>query len=138
MLRSSVRRLSEGEGGEEEGEELSLVPEVLLVPGDRTSTAIVVGVIYIAPFILLHIIDVNKLTFNVAGMSRLHLQTNLMRKFLNYKEEHRAKISVGDVTMTMVRDVTEVVNFGFMKVLEVVRIVGKLSLALIFILTENV
>jgi len=142
ILSSSVRRLAEGgeevEGGEkEEEEEISLVPEVLLVPGDRTSTAIIVGVLYIAPFILLHLIDVNKLKFNVAGVSRLHLQTNLMRKFLNYKEDHRSKISVGDVTMTMVRDVTEVVDFGFMKVLQVIRILGKLALALVFILTEN-
>jgi len=136
-LASSARMLAEATAGGEEEEEFSLVPEVLLVPGDRTTTAIVVGVIYIAPFILLHIIDVNKLSFNVAGASRLHLQTNLMRKFLNYKEEHRARISVGDVTMTMVRDVTEVVNFGFMKVFEIFRICGKLMLALVFILTEN-
>merc|ERR1719265_1169824 len=39
--------------------------------------------------------------------------------------------------MIMVRDVREVVDFGFMKCLEILRIVGKLSLALIFILTES-
>merc|ERR1719453_2421617 len=60
-----------------------------------------------------------------------------MRKFLNYKEEHRSAISVGDVTMTMIRDVTEVVDFGFMKVAVICQIVGKLLFAIIFIMAEN-
>ena len=42
------------------------------------------------------------------GMCGMALLVGKLRsRFLNYKEEHRAKISVGDVTMTMVRDVTE-------------------------------
>jgi len=129
--------IAEGESGEAEEEEASLVPKVLLIPGNRTYTAVVVGLIYIAPFILLHVFDIKKLRMGVAGLSRARLQTNLLRKFLNYQEEHRSRISMGDLQMTMVRDVTEVVNFGFMKLLNTFAVIGKLTLALVFILAEN-
>ncbi len=62
----------------------------------------------------------------VAGLSRRTLQKNLLRKFLNYTEAVRGQISEGDVNMAMMRDVHEVVDCGFMKGLEVVRMVGKL------------
>merc|ERR1719162_1518788 len=69
-------------------------------------------------------IDYKKLSLGIAGASRIHLQANLLRKFLNYKEEHRSNLSVGDVTMSMVRDATEVVNSGFMKAFVVLRVIG--------------
>eukprot|EP00928_Gymnodinium_smaydae_P011913 TRINITY_DN14356_c0_g1_i2.p1 TRINITY_DN14356_c0_g1~~TRINITY_DN14356_c0_g1_i2.p1 ORF type:complete len:873 (-),score=191.78 TRINITY_DN14356_c0_g1_i2:103-2721(-) len=130
-----VRRLGESEG-EEEGA-LAFFGESLLVPGSRMYTAIIVGALYIVPFAICQCIDLKKLSFQVAQNSRLVMQANLLRKFLNYREEHRAKLSLGDITMAMVRDVTEVIDFGFMKALSIVSIAGKLMLALIFILAEN-
>jgi len=137
FIHSAARRLAEAAEHEPEEEEGSLVSEVLLVPGNRTYTAIVVGLIYVTPFVLLHCIDIKKLAFGVAGAMRARLQTNLLRKFLNYRESHRAKISMGDFQMIMVRDVTEVVDFGYMKIFPTIAIIGKLCFAMVFILSEN-
>mmetsp|Transcript_77863 Transcript_77863/g.166990 ORF Transcript_77863/g.166990 Transcript_77863/m.166990 type:complete len:860 (-) Transcript_77863:76-2655(-) len=127
--------------GEEEGEEgeeaIGLMPEALLIPGHRKQTALVIGIMYVVPFILLHLIDQYKCFIAIPGEARKALQANLMRKFLNYKEHVRSEIAASEITMAMIRDVTEVVDKGYMKVLEIFKIIGKLSCALIFILLEN-
>jgi len=131
------RMLGEEEGEEEEEEESGLLPHTLIIPGHRKKTAIVIGLIYVLPYIGIHILAQWRCWLRVAGTSRKILQANLMRKFFNYREEHRSTLKAGEFTMVMVRDVREVIDFGFMKVLEILRIVGKLGLALIFILTES-
>jgi len=130
-----ARRLAEAEV--EEVEESGIMFEELVVKGSRKYTAVVVGLLYIIPFFLLHWFDIKKIRYGIAGIARKNLQANLLRKFLNYKEETRASLSMGDITMSMVRDCKESVDCGFMKVFQVVRVVGKLSLALVFILAEN-
>eukprot|EP00747_Dinoflagellata_sp_TGD_P080316 gnl/TRDRNA2_/TRDRNA2_160841_c0_seq1.p1 gnl/TRDRNA2_/TRDRNA2_160841_c0~~gnl/TRDRNA2_/TRDRNA2_160841_c0_seq1.p1 ORF type:complete len:902 (+),score=160.81 gnl/TRDRNA2_/TRDRNA2_160841_c0_seq1:85-2790(+) len=129
-FREERRRLHGGEEG--------LIPlGGLWVPGHRGKTAALVGALYIAPFMVLQIVDLMKVSWMVAGRSRRVLQANLLRKFLNYTERVRSRISAGDVSMCMMRDIREVVDCGYMKVFEVVRITGKLLSALVFILAEN-
>lgn len=130
------------EGGEEEGGEESAEPwmplETLIIPSSRHYTAMVVGAMYVIPFALLHLIDLKKCYLCIPGAARKLLQANLLRRFLNYREDMRCLYGdPSEITMAMIRDVVEVVDFGYMKVLEVIRIIGKLSLALIFILAEN-
>eukprot|EP00440_Ansanella_granifera_P068259 gb/GFBE01074050.1/.p1 GENE.gb/GFBE01074050.1/~~gb/GFBE01074050.1/.p1 ORF type:complete len:841 (+),score=180.18 gb/GFBE01074050.1/:1-2523(+) len=125
------RRLAEEEGG------FSFVPEVLLVPGDRQRTAIIVGIAYFLPFFLTQVIDQYKCSLSVPGGARKLVQRNIMHKFLNCREEMRIHIKQSELTMSLIRDCVEVVDLGFVKALEVIRILGKLSLALIFILAEN-
>lgn len=103
----------------------------------RKSLAVIVGVLYIAPFAVNHAIDFTKMSLHVAGESRKTLQANLFRRFLHYVPSVRSKISTGDLTMAMSRDIQEVVN-GFMKLLRIVQIVLKLLCSLIFVLSENV
>lgn len=132
------RMLGEEEGGEAEEEEGGgLLPETLIIPGHRKKTAMVIGLMYVLPYVGIHILAQWRCWLRVAGTARKMLQANLMRKFFNYREEHRSTIKAGEITMVMVRDVREVIDFGFMKVLEIVRCLGKLGLALIFILTES-
>lgn len=139
-----ARALEEApEGSEAEGEEAGEEESFLsvegwpLVLGNRRYTAVVVGLLYICPLLLLQIIDNCRISWEVGGSCRKLLQANLFRKFLNYKESSRSSISTGDITMAMMRDVHEVVDFGYMKMLEVIRILLKLCLASIFILAEN-
>lgn len=136
IVRLLSRVLSENAGEGDDMEE-ELFGGKLLVPGSHRETAIVVGMLYMIPFILLQIIDVLKVRLQLDGICRKRLQVNLFRKFLNYKEERRAAISSGDITMAMTRDISEVVDSGFMKILEVIRILGKLGFAVVFILSEN-
>lgn len=109
----------------------------LLVAGDRRMTAVAVGVLYVVPLALLQTIDLMKIYQKVGGRCRKALQENLARKFLNYKEESRSKISSGDITMAVMRDTLEVVDNGYMKVLAIFRILGKLVLVLLFVLRHN-
>lgn len=128
------RLLENKDGVEEEHMESEWA---LLIPGSRRDTAILVGLLYVIPFLGLHFVEIWKLSLGVNANSRRGLMENLLRKFLNYKEEARANISTGDLTMAMTRDITEVVDGGYMKILEVIRIIGKICIALVFILAEN-
>merc|ERR1719359_1534038 len=114
--------------------------QTLLVPGHRRETAVVIGAMWIFPFAVLHLIDLWKCYLRIPGLARKTLQANLLRRFLHYREDMRAKMGMMDtseITMAMVRDVHEVVDFGYMKVLEVMRILGKILCATGFILAEN-
>mmetsp|Transcript_37274 Transcript_37274/g.112521 ORF Transcript_37274/g.112521 Transcript_37274/m.112521 type:complete len:809 (-) Transcript_37274:21-2447(-) len=131
-----ARALHEEHGeGEEEG--FGLMLHALLVPGSRRQTAMLVAAVYIVPFFLIHLTDFWMCFISLRGSIRKLLQANLLRKFLNYKEEIRPTITLSQIQMAMVRDVQEVVEFGFMKLLSLARIFGKLTFAMIFILAES-
>eukprot|EP00930_Biecheleria_cincta_P038868 TRINITY_DN2672_c0_g5_i1.p1 TRINITY_DN2672_c0_g5~~TRINITY_DN2672_c0_g5_i1.p1 ORF type:complete len:877 (-),score=125.12 TRINITY_DN2672_c0_g5_i1:91-2556(-) len=115
----------------------SLVPEVLIFPGNRQRTAIAVALLYFLPFFFIYVIDQYRCFLSVPNLARQQLKVSMMQRFLNCPEDVRLRVKQSDLTMAMLRDVMEVVDLGFMKFLEVIRIVGKLSLALIFILAEN-
>lgn len=136
VARKLVSRLR-GEEEEGEGEEFGFMLHSLLIPGDRAHTAMVVGALYMFPFFIVHITDSLKVRLALPMMLRKLLRMNLMRKFLNYKEEIRSIVNGGMLSMAMMRDVREVVDGGYIKILEIIRILGKLFLALLFILAEN-
>mmetsp|Transcript_3043 Transcript_3043/g.4874 ORF Transcript_3043/g.4874 Transcript_3043/m.4874 type:complete len:623 (+) Transcript_3043:2-1870(+) len=112
----------------------------LLVPGHRRQTAMVIAAMWVVPFALLHCIDISKCYLRVPGLARKTLQANLLRRFLNYREDIHAFRSAhgnSDITMAVLRDVHEVVDYGFMMILEVMKIVGKIGWATMFIVAEN-
>lgn len=121
-------------------DEPSFIMHTMLIPGHRRETAMVIAMLWIVPFGVLHLIDLWKCYLRIPGAARKCLQANLLRRFLHYREDTRATMGAmetGELTLAMIRDVHEVVDFGYMKVLEVFRIIGKLMCALIFILAEN-
>lgn len=95
------------------------------------------GLLYILPFITIHAIDTLKASLGLAGRLRRLLQAALMRKFLTFREDIRDTISTGDMSMAMTRDISEVVECGYMKLIKLICVVGKLCYAMIFILHEN-
>jgi len=128
-------------GDDEEGAHISEAlkedEQALWIPYHRRKTALLVGFLYIAPFAILHVIDLCKIGFGIAGTSKKILQANLLRKFLNYKEEQRDMINGSDITMSLVRDCTEVVEGGYLKLLMLSAVGGKLFFFTMFILAEN-
>lgn len=105
--------------------------------GSRKAISVVVGLMYILPFLGLHIADTAKLNLGIAGSARMKLQANLLRKFFHFSEQARHSIAGTEVTMAIVREVTEVVELGLMKLIQCVRIIGKFTLALVFLLQEE-
>jgi len=120
-----------------EEESMAFMYQKLMVPGSKFQTAVLVGLLYFAPLFLLHIAEIIKCNVLPQGEIRALIQENLLRKFLNYREEVHASMSIGETSMVMIRDVFEVVDKGIMKMLKICQVVGKLSLATIFILAEN-
>lgn len=107
------------------------------IPQDKHEQAVAVGLLYIAPFILLHAVDIFKCYSGIPCEVRKVLQTNLMRQFLNYKEDVRNHMKHCEVIMVMIRECIHVADDGYSRALNVLRILGKLCLALVFILSEN-
>eukprot|EP00929_Paragymnodinium_shiwhaense_P018908 TRINITY_DN13062_c0_g1_i1.p1 TRINITY_DN13062_c0_g1~~TRINITY_DN13062_c0_g1_i1.p1 ORF type:complete len:821 (-),score=177.13 TRINITY_DN13062_c0_g1_i1:56-2518(-) len=137
---SSARFLEEKEGEEEGGEEeaqFGFMIQSLLVPHSRRETAMVVAAIYVVPFVLLHVSDLCKCYIGLQARLRKMLQANLLRKFLYYDEVVRCDVKGEQIALAMMKDIFEVVDCGFMKVLNVVGILNKLAFALLFILAEN-
>eukprot|EP00929_Paragymnodinium_shiwhaense_P087195 TRINITY_DN47463_c0_g2_i1.p1 TRINITY_DN47463_c0_g2~~TRINITY_DN47463_c0_g2_i1.p1 ORF type:complete len:856 (-),score=179.08 TRINITY_DN47463_c0_g2_i1:75-2642(-) len=124
-----------GGGGEEEG--VGFMVHTLIVPHERRRTAMAVAALYVAPFLLVHIMDLSKAYIALAPRIRRILQANLLRKFLYYDEVQRTAIEPEEITLGMMRDIVEVVDFGFMKLVAVIGIIVKLMFALAFILAEN-
>lgn len=93
---------------------------------------VMIAVFVTVPFFLIHFLDFRKTTWKVGGSSRGKLQSFLLRKFLNYSQEVRQKLSSADLIMAVTRDVTETVHDGFMKVLSLLSSVMNLLAVLIF------
>eukprot|EP00930_Biecheleria_cincta_P018412 TRINITY_DN14351_c0_g1_i3.p1 TRINITY_DN14351_c0_g1~~TRINITY_DN14351_c0_g1_i3.p1 ORF type:complete len:569 (+),score=63.45 TRINITY_DN14351_c0_g1_i3:147-1853(+) len=96
-----------------------------------------VGLMYFVQYLFTHIANRRKCYLSIPGGVRKTLQKNLVQKFLDCKEEVRASIMTSDLIMAIVRDSSEVADIGFVKTLHMVCIVGKMMLALLFILAEN-
>jgi ABC-type multidrug transport system fused ATPase/permease subunit len=132
-----------GESGEIVGRQLEeengvgFMVHTLIIPHHRRRTAMAVAALYVFPFIFLHITDFCKCYIGLTARLRRMLQANLLRKFLYYDEVIRADIKTEQISLAMMRDIFEAVDFGYMKSLNVIGIVGKLCFALTFILAEN-
>jgi len=60
----------------------------LLLP-DRKDTAICIGILYIAPMLIVHYWDYKKINLDVSGLSREYLSVNMFRKYLNFNQASR-------------------------------------------------
>jgi len=109
----------------------------LIIPYHPMRTAAVLALLYLAPLIALHVVDLWKCKAQLPGRLRTFLQTNLVRKFLSYKEEVRTNFSPKQLGWIMTQGVSKVVDDGYMSMLALVRIVLKMLMLLVFILTDN-
>eukprot|EP00929_Paragymnodinium_shiwhaense_P091149 TRINITY_DN51190_c0_g1_i1.p1 TRINITY_DN51190_c0_g1~~TRINITY_DN51190_c0_g1_i1.p1 ORF type:complete len:847 (+),score=135.48 TRINITY_DN51190_c0_g1_i1:235-2775(+) len=117
------------------GDELMM--HTLLVPHHRRYTAMVIAALYVLPFVFLHIIDFLKCHLKLPGCTRKLLKANLLRKYLYYREDIRRCVNTSQLMMAMMRDISAVVDFGYMTLLQAIRRSGRLLLAMLFIVAEN-
>eukprot|EP00913_Durusdinium_trenchii_P002318 g2141.t1 len=71
-------------------------------------------------------------TWRVAGLSRRVLQHGVLSAFLIYNEESRNLVDNGQIVMAMVYDVPNLVNNGYMNVVNLVNAAGKVLIILAF------
>lgn len=109
--------------------------EQLLRP-TREGTAVVIGVLYVAPMLVLHLWDILKAKMDLVGHLRLYLQASLFRRYLNYSEESRASVPPADMQHALSLGCKGAAN-GYMKVLHLFQKMGQLAVFTYFTLLEN-
>lgn len=103
----------------------------------RELTALVVALLYVVPYCLLHVIDLVKTRMDLSGVSQEYLQTNLFRKYLNYDEETRMRVTPSDISLAVIRDCAELGDVGYMKSVGLFRIMLKLTFLAYFVHSEH-
>jgi len=109
----------------------------LLIPGDQKLTLLAVGGLYLVPYGIINLLDLWKAQLKLAERSRTGLQENIFRKFMNYSEESRATVQGSEMGLIMVSDVNDLVENGYMKMLEIAKSLGRFGVSSYFILVEN-
>ena len=68
------------------------------------------ALLYLIPFAIQHALDYSKNFWKVGGGLRKHLQTTLLRRYLNYTHDSRSEVTVERLVLAMTRDVVDVVS----------------------------
>eukprot|EP00929_Paragymnodinium_shiwhaense_P067995 TRINITY_DN34179_c0_g1_i1.p1 TRINITY_DN34179_c0_g1~~TRINITY_DN34179_c0_g1_i1.p1 ORF type:complete len:889 (-),score=196.30 TRINITY_DN34179_c0_g1_i1:98-2764(-) len=110
-------------------------PLDLLLPS-RQETLILVCFMLVAPNIFLTIWQKKKLQLDVPGKASLFMRTNLSRRFLNYTEESRGKVSASAMQSSVYSDAEEL-GAGYAAALNLVTQIGKQVMNLAYIACQN-
>jgi len=102
----------------------------------RIDAARLVAVMYVLPMLILHIWDYMKLKIDIEGHSRVFLQKAIFRKYLNYSEASRQAVRVSHMQVALLSNTTDLAK-AYVSVLEMVKMIGKLVLLMIFMLTQD-
>lgn len=102
----------------------------------RTAFARAIGVCYVAPMVALHMWDYAKIGMDIQGRVRVWIQESLFRKYLNYNDESRAHVPPARMQTAITQDAGALAD-GYVAVLEIVAMLGKLVITIIFILNSD-
>merc|ERR1719436_2077506 len=91
---------------------------------------------YILPMVFLHVWDYAKVGMDLEGRSRVFLQTSIFRKYLNYSEQSRSKVRVSHMQVAIMNNTADLAK-AYVAVLEMVQMLGKLVLLMVFMLTQD-
>ena len=94
--------------------------------------ALVLGVLHAAPIFLISKLQVAKSWFGVGGAARKMLQVALLRQYTDYTDTSRKRIGHTGFIQAILRDCPEVVDNGYMKLLEVARSAGMILTLIVF------
>lgn len=84
------------------------VDDRLLVPGNRPTTILVMGVIWILPSVLLHFWDVAQFFIGIKSKTVAFLQEGLFREYLNFSEQSRSEVLPSDMIVAVSADCADV------------------------------
>merc|ERR1740117_644097 len=108
---------------------LFLVDEVLCKECDKSNAASLLTIIIafrVCPFPIIHYLTFRECFWKVGGASRITLQSNLLRKFLNYSEEARLHVDESKLIMAMSRDINDLVADGVCKIVPLISALTRL------------
>merc|ERR1719409_1303998 len=94
----------------------------LFVQGSRGLTAVVVGLLFMVPYLLLVVVEyIQAGPLEVENSIRKHHRVNLFRKYLNYSAASRMKVPVQDIIGAMESDIPSLARDGYYNVFELIR-----------------
>jgi len=102
----------------------------------RANQAVLIGLGYILPMIVLHAWELAKVRIDISGHSRVFLQDCIITKYLNYDDESRVAVSVAEIQVAVREGALDMAN-GYVAALDVLKTFGKLIVMLYFTLGEN-
>lgn len=109
----------------------------LWIPGDRTGTAMALGLAWVLPNVVLLAVDFFEMAVLEMGFNiRYHLRVNLFRKYLRYTDESRALVPVQALKISIMEDIPDLVSQGYLILFELWAMLGKIAMVAIFILQE--
>ena len=86
----------------------------------RKTKLYIYALLWLVPFFGKHYLDYCKCYWKVGGGLRKHLQTLLLKKFLNYNGQSRSVVAIEKVVMAMVRDVVDAVSEAYIVAIDLV------------------
>ena len=110
----------------------------LLFPGDPYLTAAALGAAWILPNFILLAADYFQMAVLEMGFNiRYYLRVNLFRKYLHYTAQSRAKVPVQDLKISMMDDIPELVEEGYLILFELWAMLGKIACIAYFMLRKH-
>lgn len=103
---------------------------------DRIAAARTVALMYMLPMAALHAWDYTKTKMDIEGRSRVFLQTCMFRKYLNYNEASRQKVRVSHMQLAIMNNTADVAK-AYSSLLDMLQMVGKLGLLMVFMLSQD-
>mmetsp|Transcript_7886 Transcript_7886/g.18435 ORF Transcript_7886/g.18435 Transcript_7886/m.18435 type:complete len:893 (-) Transcript_7886:11-2689(-) len=113
-------------------------PEIpLLVADSKPDTLLLVGVLYVGLYLSDLLLSLWRESLEISQKSKVFLQESLFTKYMNYSPASRQRVSGGKLTVAITTSVDELVNSGYLKLIELARNIGRLFVSSYFILEEN-
>lgn len=110
----------------------------LIIENDRLATAIILGVIYFTPFLLLMLLGYIKTgPLDMGCDIRKHLRVNLFRKYLNYSEESLEEVHLSDISASMKSEIPDIANNGYLMLFDVAQGTGKIVVVGLILLLQD-
>eukprot|EP00929_Paragymnodinium_shiwhaense_P002949 TRINITY_DN10329_c0_g1_i1.p1 TRINITY_DN10329_c0_g1~~TRINITY_DN10329_c0_g1_i1.p1 ORF type:complete len:879 (+),score=178.62 TRINITY_DN10329_c0_g1_i1:149-2785(+) len=105
--------------------------------GSRWQSAIGVVLGFAVPFLLLRSADVVKLNMDLEGLSTEFLVKGLFRRYLCWDESSLIKVPENIIVAAIVQESLEIVCSGYLKMLSMIRILGKFVLVFFFLYRQR-
>eukprot|EP00931_Biecheleriopsis_adriatica_P073707 TRINITY_DN47940_c0_g1_i1.p1 TRINITY_DN47940_c0_g1~~TRINITY_DN47940_c0_g1_i1.p1 ORF type:complete len:956 (-),score=186.84 TRINITY_DN47940_c0_g1_i1:93-2960(-) len=99
---------------------------------DAPRALVIIVLLKIIPYCAVHQCDYSQLFWKVGGTSRMTLQANLLRKFLNYDDDARAEVADTKLVMAIMNDVIELAGKGFGSVKPLITNFTRLILVILY------
>lgn len=107
-----------------------------ILPGNRSGTAIVVGLLLLAPWAILHLWEVGKVRTDLLGTVTRRIQSSLFRKYLNYSESSRDKLGKAGIQIALLKQVDDIAK-AYVTVLSVMQLLGRVGVLVSFALKQS-